>query len=186
MNALYDFLPAPSSDTDGNAQRLYPRIVSKGTVTFKDLTEKIANHSGLSKGTVLAVMDEIEYWATHLLSDGYRVQIGRIPGADRQYRHGFGLAQSQHRGVRPFGHTCPVHPVRQSKAHGLEEIHQAMLWERAPCTCRAKNPAESEGLFTGRKADPPPIVLGRACIYHPESLRRADRTSQDHRLARLE
>ena len=78
MDALYDFLPAPPSDTDGNAQRLYPRIVSKGTVTFKDLTEKIANHSGLSKGTVLAVMDEIEYWAAHLLSDGYRVQIGNI------------------------------------------------------------------------------------------------------------
>ena len=64
MDALYDFLPAPPSDTDGNAQRLYPRIVSKGTVTFKE--------------TVLAVMDEIEYWAAHLLSDGYRVQIGNI------------------------------------------------------------------------------------------------------------
>ena len=62
MDAFYDFLPAPPSNTDENSQRLYPRIVSKGTVTFKDLTEKIANHSGLSKGTVLAVMDEIEYW----------------------------------------------------------------------------------------------------------------------------
>ena len=78
MDALYDFLPAPPSDTDGNSQRLYPRIVSKGTVTFKDLTEKIANHSGLSKGTILAVMDEIEYWTSQLLSDGYRVQIGNI------------------------------------------------------------------------------------------------------------
>lgn len=78
MDALYDFLPAPPSNTDENSQRLYPRIVSKGTVTFKDLTEKIANHSGLSKGTILAVMDEIEYWTSQLLSDGYRVQIGNI------------------------------------------------------------------------------------------------------------
>ena len=78
MDALYDFLPAPPSNTDENSQRLYPRIVSKGTVTFKDLTEKIANHSGLSKGTILAVMDEIEYWTAQLLSDGYRVQIGNI------------------------------------------------------------------------------------------------------------
>lgn len=78
MDALYDFLPAPPSNTDENSQRLYPRIVSKGTVTFKDLTEKIANHSGLSKGTILAVMDEIEYWISQLLSDGYRVQIGNI------------------------------------------------------------------------------------------------------------
>ena len=78
MDALYDFLPAPPSNTDENSQRLYPRIVSKGTVTFKDLTEKIANHSGLSKGTILAIMDEIEYWTSQLLSDGYRVQIGNI------------------------------------------------------------------------------------------------------------
>ena len=78
MDALYDFLPAPPSNTDENSQRLYPRIVSKGTVTFEQLTEKIANHSGLSKGTILAVMDEIEYWTAHLLSDGYRVQIGNI------------------------------------------------------------------------------------------------------------
>ena len=78
MDALYDFLPAPPSNTDENSQRLYPRIVSKGTVTFEKLTEKIANHSGLSKGTILAVMDEIEYWTSQLLSDGYRVQIGNI------------------------------------------------------------------------------------------------------------
>ena len=78
MNALYDFLPVPSANSEENPPRLYPKIVSKGTVTFKELTEKIANHSGLSKGSILAVMDEIEYWTAHLLSDGYRVQIGNI------------------------------------------------------------------------------------------------------------
>ena len=78
MDALYDFLPVPSANSEKKTPRLYPKIVSKGTVTFEKLTEKIANHSGLSKGTILAVMDEIEYWTSQLLSDGYRVQIGNI------------------------------------------------------------------------------------------------------------
>jgi len=78
MDALYDFLPVPSANSEEKPPRLYPKIVSKGTVTFEKLTEKIANHSGLSKGTILAVMDEIEYWTAYLLSDGYRVQIGNI------------------------------------------------------------------------------------------------------------
>ncbi len=78
MDALYDFLPVPSANSEKKPPRLYPKIVSKGTVTFEKLTEKIANHSGLSKGTILAVMDEIEYWTSQLLSDGYRVQIGNI------------------------------------------------------------------------------------------------------------
>ena len=165
MDALYDFLPAPPSNTDENSQRLYPRIVSKGTVTFEKLTEKIANHSGLSKGTILAVMDEIEYWTSQLLSDGYRVQIGNIGTAS----------------VSLKANTEVYDP--QNTAHGFEEIRKTMLWERAPCTCRAKNPTESEGVFRRGKAEPPPIVFGRPCIYHPENIRRADRTSQNHRLA---
>lgn len=78
MNALYDFLPVPSGNAEETAPRLYPKIVSRGTVTFEKLTEEITNHSGLTKGTILAVMDEIEYWTAQFLSDGYRVQIGNI------------------------------------------------------------------------------------------------------------
>ena len=78
MDALYDFLPVPSANAEDTTPRLYPKIVSKGTITFEKLTEQIANHSGLTKGTILAVMDEIEYWTAQYLSDGYRVQIGNI------------------------------------------------------------------------------------------------------------
>ena len=77
-HGMYVPLPVPSANSEENPPRLYPKIVSKGTVTFEKLTEKIANHSGLSKGIILAVMDEIEYWTSQLLSDGYRVQIGNI------------------------------------------------------------------------------------------------------------
>ena len=45
MDALYDFLPVPSANAEDTTPRLYPKIVSKGTVTFEKLTEQIANHS---------------------------------------------------------------------------------------------------------------------------------------------
>ena len=61
MDALYDFLPVPSANAEDTTPRLYPKIVSKGTITFEKLTEQIANHSGLTKGTILAVMDETDY-----------------------------------------------------------------------------------------------------------------------------
>lgn len=78
MSALYDFLPLPSKESDENMPRLYPKMRPYRTVPFDELAEKIAAHSGLTKGNILAVMEEIECWTTQLLSDGYRVQIGNI------------------------------------------------------------------------------------------------------------
>lgn len=78
MSALYDLLPVPSTGNGENTPKLYPKMVSYQTVTFDELAEKIARHSGLTKGNILAVMEEIESWSTQLLSDGYRVQIGNI------------------------------------------------------------------------------------------------------------
>ena len=78
MSVLYDFMPLPSKENNENALRLYPKLIPYQTVSFNELTQKIAAHSGLTKGNVLAVMDEIEHWATQLLSEGRRVQIGNI------------------------------------------------------------------------------------------------------------
>ena len=33
MDALYDFLPVPSANAEDTTPRLYPKIVSKGTIT---------------------------------------------------------------------------------------------------------------------------------------------------------
>ena len=78
MSVFYDFMPLPSKENDENAPRLYPKLIPYQTVSFNELTQKIVAHSGLTKGNVLAVMDEIEHWATQLLSEGRRVQIGNI------------------------------------------------------------------------------------------------------------
>lgn len=78
MSALYDFLPVPPKGNDESGSHLYPKLRPYKTVSFDELTEKIASHSGLTKGNILAVMEEIENWTKQLLSDGYRVQIGNI------------------------------------------------------------------------------------------------------------
>lgn len=78
MSALYDLLPVPPKGNDESGARLYPKLRPYKTVSFKELTEKIASHSGLTKGNIIAVMEEIEYWTKQFLSDGYRVQIGNI------------------------------------------------------------------------------------------------------------
>jgi len=78
MSALYDFLPVPPKGNNESGSHLYPKLRPYKTVSFDELTEKIASHSGLTKGNILAVMEEIENWTKQLLSDGYRVQIGNI------------------------------------------------------------------------------------------------------------
>ena len=78
MSALYDFLPVPPKGNNERGSHLYPKLRPYKTVSFDELTEKIASHSGLTNGNILAVMEEIEYWTKQLLSDGYRVQIGNI------------------------------------------------------------------------------------------------------------
>ena len=78
MSALYDFLPVPPKGNDESGSHLYPKLRPYKTVSFDELTEKIASHSGLTKGNILAVMEEIENWTKQLLSEGYRVQIGNI------------------------------------------------------------------------------------------------------------
>ena len=78
MSALYDFLPVPPKGNNESGSHLYPKLRPYKTVSFDELTEKIAFHSGLTKGNILAVMEEIENWTKQLLSEGYRVQIGNI------------------------------------------------------------------------------------------------------------
>ena len=55
MSVLYDFMPLPSKENDENAPRLYPKLIPYQTVSFNEL-----------------------HWATQLLSEGRRVQIGNI------------------------------------------------------------------------------------------------------------
>ena len=93
MDALYDFLPVPSANSEEKPPRLYPKIVSKGTVTFEKLTEKIATDRKNRKPFGTEQGDYPCRNGRDRILD-QPTPVGRIPGADREYRNGFGLAQS--------------------------------------------------------------------------------------------
>ena len=179
MDALYDFLPVPSANAEDTTPRLYPKIVSRGTVTFEKLTEQIANHSGLTKGTILAVMDEIEYWTAQYLSDGYRVQIGNIGTASVSLKANTEVYDPSD----VHAQSIRFAKVRLTASKKFTKQCQGNVL-RAPA--RKENLTESQGAFGRRKAAAPPVVSGKPRLYHPESIRRTGRTAQDHRLARPE
>lgn len=78
METKYDFLPCPPQKDGDEPQVYYPKIVSKGTVSFSQLAHQISESSTFKEGTVLGVMKEIEHWMAYNLSQGYRVELGRI------------------------------------------------------------------------------------------------------------
>ena len=43
MSALYDFLPVPPKGNDESGSHLYPKLRPYKTVSFDELTEKIAS-----------------------------------------------------------------------------------------------------------------------------------------------
>lgn len=81
MEAKYDFLPLPFGKGETDEPVFYPKLISNGTVTFRQLAEDIANASSFKESTVIGVMEEIEKWTTFHLSHGFRVQIGTMGSA---------------------------------------------------------------------------------------------------------
>lgn len=78
MEAKYDFLQVPQPKNTDRPSVLYPKLVSNGTVTFRELTERIAESSTFKEGTILGVQEELEKWILHYLAHGYRVELGAI------------------------------------------------------------------------------------------------------------
>lgn len=78
MEAKYDFLPLPFGKEETDEPAFYPKLISNGTVTFRQLAEDIAHASSFKESTVIGVMEEIEKWTAFHLSHGFRVQIGTM------------------------------------------------------------------------------------------------------------
>lgn len=78
METKYDFLPYPPQKDGDEPLAYYPKIVSKGTISFDKLVDRISESSTFKAGTVLGVMEEMERWMAYYLSQGYRVELGRI------------------------------------------------------------------------------------------------------------
>lgn len=78
MEAKYDFLQVPQPKSTDEPPVLYPKLVSNGTVTFRELAGRIAESSTFKEGTILGVQEELEKWMLYYLTHGYRVELGTI------------------------------------------------------------------------------------------------------------
>lgn len=78
MKAKYDF--KSMKDLKGNQEEyiLYPKLVTEGTKTLKDIMYHAAHHSGLNEATVVGVMTFLEDVIAEFLASGYNVKLGEI------------------------------------------------------------------------------------------------------------
>ena len=53
MEAKYDFLQVPQPKSTDEPPVLYPKLVSNGTFTFRELAGRIAESSTFKEGTIL-------------------------------------------------------------------------------------------------------------------------------------
>lgn len=78
MAATYDFKENPNLKGDGEKQPLYPRIVSKGTISSRDLLEAIASGSTFTVGDMEGALTELENKISTYLKEGYHVELGKF------------------------------------------------------------------------------------------------------------
>lgn len=78
MAAKYDFREAPNPQERDGSGILYPKLVSKGTVSWKQMVKEVADNTSFDEGTVVGVMHEVERLALWHMSDGFRVQVGSM------------------------------------------------------------------------------------------------------------
>ncbi|MDD3160726.1 MAG: DNA-binding protein [Bacteroidales bacterium] len=78
MAATYDFKENPNPKRDGEKQPLHPRIVSKGTISSRDLLETIASGSTFTVGDIEGALAELEKKISLYLKEGYHVELGKL------------------------------------------------------------------------------------------------------------
>lgn len=78
MKAKYDF--KSMKDLKGNKEEylLYPKLVTEGTKTLKDIMYDASHHSGLNEAMVVGVMTFLEDAIAEYLASGYNVKLGEI------------------------------------------------------------------------------------------------------------
>lgn len=122
MKAKYDFLSIPSPKDGGKSQILYPKLVSRGTVTWESLVEEIAERSSFDRGTLVGAMSEIERSVLYHLSRGERVQVGGMcyAQATLETEHDVESESSIHAQSIGFG-KVRLQPMKNFRPHGQVE-----------------------------------------------------------------
>ena len=78
MKAKYDFRVMPNLQGKEEELGLYPQLVTSGTITMKDLMERVSRHSGFNPAEVLGIVTFLEDAMVEYLSQGYHVKLGDI------------------------------------------------------------------------------------------------------------
>jgi predicted histone-like DNA-binding protein len=78
MKAKYDFRVMPDLQGKEEEQRLYPQLVTSGTITLKDLMQRASKHTGFSPAEVIGMVTFLEESIAEYLSQGYHVKLGDI------------------------------------------------------------------------------------------------------------
>lgn len=78
MKAKYDFRVMPNMQGTNEEKTLYPKLVTSGTKTLKDIMHHAARHSGLNEATVIGVVTYLEDVLAEYLAEGYNVKLGEI------------------------------------------------------------------------------------------------------------
>lgn len=78
MKAKYDFRVMPNMQGEEEEQKLYPQLVTSGTITLKDLMEHKSKHTTFSPAEVVGMITFLEDAMVEYLAQGYHVKLGDI------------------------------------------------------------------------------------------------------------
>lgn len=78
MKAKYDFRVMPNMQGTNEEKTLYPKLVTSGTKTLKDIMHHASRYSGLNEATVIGVVTYLEDVLAEYLAEGYNVKLGEI------------------------------------------------------------------------------------------------------------
>ena len=78
MKAKYDFRVMPNMQGKEEEQKLYPQLVTSGTITLKDLMKHASKHSGFNPAVVQGIVTFLEDAMVEYLAQGYHVKLDNI------------------------------------------------------------------------------------------------------------
>lgn len=80
MAIEYDLVPGPGSKTNSNneAQRLVPKIVTRSTVSFKQMAEDISHATSFTEADIVGMMDAIATFASQYLNNSMHVELAGL------------------------------------------------------------------------------------------------------------
>lgn len=78
MAAEYEFREMPSKMGEKKEKRLFPRVVSKGTISNKQIIREISEASTFTPADLEGMLKAFEDKITFYLEEGYHVEFGHI------------------------------------------------------------------------------------------------------------